>query len=100
MKASARPARQAQHETDTNELARIAPDLIPGKGGMHMLQLLAQLQAGSVDLLCRAGSMTDVQSGPTMHQRTASVASITEGDTVIFDVNGEKQAFVTVKKTG
>ncbi len=44
--------------------------------------------------------MTDVQAEPTMHQRTAPVASITEGDTVIFDVNGEKQAFVTVKKTG
>jgi len=51
-------------------------------------------------LLCRAGSMTDVQAEPTMHQRTAPVASITEGDTVIFDVNGEKQAFVTVKTTG
>ena len=25
---------------------------------------------------------------------------IVEGDTVIFDVNGEKQAFVTAKKTG
>ncbi len=68
---------------------------------MHMVQLLAQLQAGSVDPLCCAGSMTDsFQPGPTMHQRTAPVASITEGDTVIFDVNGEKQAFVTVKKTG
>ena len=65
-----------------------------------MLQLLAQLQAGSVDPLCCAGSITDVQPGPTMHQGTAPVASITEGDTVIFDVNGEKQAFVTVKKTG
>ncbi|KAL0023716.1 hypothetical protein WJX79_006690 [Trebouxia sp. C0005] len=44
--------------------------------------------------------MTAVQPGPTMHQRTAPVGNITEGDTVIFDVNGEKQAFVTVKKTG
>ncbi|DBA99317.1 TPA: hypothetical protein ACH3X3_011924 [Trebouxia sp. C0006] len=66
---------------------------------MHMVQLLAQLQAGSVDPLWCAGSIIDVQPGPTMHQ-TAPVASVTEGDTVIFDVNGEKQAFVTVKKTG
>ncbi len=78
---------------------RIALDLLLGKGGMHMVQLLAQLQAGSVDPLWCAGSIIDVQPGPTMHQ-TAPVASVTEGDTVIFDVNGEKQAFVTVKKTG
>lgn len=25
---------------------------------------------------------------------------VEEGDTVIFDVNGEKQAFVTAKRTG
>ena len=68
--------------------------------GRHAHDAAAGAVAGSVDLLCCAGSMNDVQPRPTMHQGTAPVASITEGDTVIFDVNGEKQAFVTVKKTG
>jgi len=41
IKVFARPARQAQHHIDINKLTRIAPEL---EGGMHMVQLLSQLQ--------------------------------------------------------
>jgi len=44
--------------------------------------------------------MSEAQPAPMMNQSNAPVASIAEGDAIILDVNGEKQAFLTVKRAG
>ena len=49
----------------------------------------------------RVGGMTTDMSGNDMDMSQTSLdLGICEGDTVILDVNGEKQAFLTVKSTG
>ena len=45
--------------------------------------------------------MADLQPAPAIHQSPiAAEAGVQEGDTVVLDINGEKQAFVTVKRAG
>ena len=77
----------------------------PSRGELQSSKLRLQLKNKVGCKLCKA--LTSASDGMALEQSAIDVVmqtdpniGIREGDTVILDVNGEKQAFLTVKRAG